>query len=485
MSDTKNYQLYIDGQWHSATSQKSEQIFSPSDESVVGSVQVADERDAQLALQAAEKAQKSWKKVPAIERARLLRSFAAEIRNQKDMLARLLVREQGKLLKVARMEVEVTATFIEYACDWARQIEGDILPSDNSGEQILIQKIPRGVVVAITAWNFPLALAGRKIGPALVAGNTVVLKPTQETPLASLELGNIASKVGLPKGVLNILTGKGSVLGNALVANPLTKMVTMTGSTPAGQQIFRTAAEHLIHVQLELGGKAPFIVFEDADLDAAVEGALHSRFDNCGQVCTCNERMYLHHSIYDAFMEKFMAKVKAMKIGDPMQEDTDLGPKVSAKELQHMENLVAQALEEGATLAYGGKKPQGPQFDKGHWFEPTIFTDVKQEMTIVHEESFGPILPVIKFSSFEEVMGYANDCEYGLAAMVYTNDMNKIMRCNDELEFGEIYINRGHGEQHQGFHNGYKLSGTGGEDGKYGFEQYLEKKTFYLKYKTS
>jgi len=256
----------------------------------------------------------------------------------------------------------------------------------------------------------------------------------------------------------------------------------MTGSTPVGQQIARTAAENLTHVQLELGGKAPFIVFPDANIDAAVEAALHSRFDNCGQVCTCNERMYIQEDIYDVFMEKFLAKVKGLKVGDPMLEDTDMGPKVNKSEVEHMEHLVAQSVKEGATIAAGGKRPTGSGFEKGHWFEPTVLTNVTQKMTIVHEESFGPILPVLKFKTFEEVIGYANDCEYGLAAMVFTNDMNTIMRCNEELEYGEIYVNRGHGEQHQGFHNGYKLSGSGGEDGKYGFEQYLEKKTFYVRY---
>ncbi len=482
MSEVKEYKLFIDGQWVDNNTGETADIFSPTDESVVGTVQFGDEADAKKALLAAEKAQKSWKKVPARKRAELMRTFAQEIRDNKDELATILVKEQGKLFSLAQMEVEVTATFIEYACDWARQIEGDIVPSDNPNEHIWIHKIPRGVVVAITAWNFPLALAGRKIGPALVAGNSVVLKPTEETPLATLALGDIASKVGLPHGLLNILAGTGKVLGHALVSSPITKMVTMTGSTPAGQQIFKTAAENLTYVQLELGGKAPCIVFADADLDLAVEGAFHSRFDNCGQVCTCNERTYLHEDIYDAFMEKFMAKVKTLKIGDPMLADTDLGPKVNRHEINNMERLVAKSVEEGATIAFGGKKPEGAPFDKGFWFQPTILTNVTQDMTIIHEESFGPMLPIVKFRDFDEVIGYANDCKYGLAAMIFTKDMATIMKCNDELEFGEVYVNRGHGEQHQGFHNGYKLSGTGGEDGKYGFEQYLEKKTCYVKY---
>lgn len=475
--------MFIDGSWVTSTSGETIDIINPSTEEVYAKVQNGTVAEAVQALEAAEKAQKEWKKVPARKRAELLYKFADEIKANADKLAELLVKEQGKLLKVAKMEVAVTASFIEYACEGARRIEGDIIPSDNPNEQIWIQKIPRGVVVAITAWNFPLALAGRKIGPALVAGNAIVVKPTSETPLATLELGHLAKKVGLPDGLLNIITGPGRAMGTALVENPLTKMVTMTGSTPVGQQIAKMAAQNLTHVQLELGGKAPFIVFEDADIDAAVDAALHSRFDNCGQVCTCNERMYVHEDIYHEFMNKFIQKTKALKVGDPMLEDSDMGPKVNKSELEHMEHLVKVSLDEGATIATGGKRLSGGEFDKGYWFEPTVLTDVTQNMTIVHEESFGPILPVLKFKDFDEVVGFANDCEYGLAAMVFTNDINKIMRCNDELEYGEIYVNRGHGEQHQGFHNGYKLSGSGGEDGKYGFEQYMEKKTFYVRHK--
>ncbi len=482
MSNIKSYDLFINNEWLKSDSGETAEVISPSTEEVVGLIQNGTVTDTEKALQAADVAFKKWKKIPPRQRAEMLYKLAAEIKNNAEYLAELLVKEQGKLLKVARMEVAVAASFIEYACENARRIEGDIIPSDNPGEQIWIQKIPRGVVVAITAWNFPFALAARKLGPALVAGNTLVIKPTSETPLATLELGNLALKAGIPAGVINIITGPGAAMGNALVLNPLTKMVTMTGSTPVGQVIAKNAAQNLIPVQLELGGKAPFIVFEDADIDSAVDGALHSRFDNCGQVCTCNERLYVHEKIYDQFMEKFMEKVKALKVGDPMLEDTDMGPKVNKNELAHMEKLVAISIEDGATLAYGGKKPEGAQFEKGYWFEPTILTDVTQNMTIVHEESFGPILPVLKFSTFDEVIAYANDSEYGLAAMVYTKNVETIMKCNEELEFGEIYVNRGHGEQHQGFHNGYKLSGLGGEDGKYGFEQYLEKKTFYVKY---
>lgn len=482
-TDILNFDHYINGQWQKPDNGQTIDVLNPSNDEVIGRIASGNEKDAVLALEAAEAAQKGWAKIPARKRADLLYAFVKEIKKNREELATVLTKEQGKLFKVAQFEVDVCCSFIEYACEWARRIEGDIIPSDNENEQIWIQKIPRGVVVAITAWNFPLALAGRKLGPALVAGNSLVIKATDETPMSTLMLGELAKNAGIPDGVLNVVTGPGRVIGEALVNNPITKMITMTGSTPTGQAIFKSAANNLAHVQLELGGKAPFIAFEDCDIDAAVDGALHSRFDNCGQVCTCNERMYVHEDIYDAFMAKFMDKVKAIKVGDPFDASSDMGAKVNKAELKHMQELVDISVKEGATLAYGGKTPEGAEFEKGNWFMPTILTDVKQNMTIVHEEAFGPILPVIKFSDFDQVVEWANDCEFGLAAMVYTNDMNRVMRLNSELDFGEIYINRGHGELHQGFHNGYKMSGTGGEDGKYGFEQYLEKKTFYVRFK--
>lgn len=478
----KQYNMFVNGEWIKAKSEQTDTVINPSTEEIIAVIQHGDQADADIVMNAAKSAQVSWRKKTARERSDIMRKFAGEIRNRKEFLAELLVQEQGKLLKVALAEVEATCSFIEYACDWARQMDGDIVKSDNPNEHIWIHKIPRGVIVAITAWNFPLALAARKIGPALIAGNTIVVKPTTETPLATLELGYIAEHIGLPKGVLNIVTGGGRTLGDALTRHKDTKMVSMTGSTPAGQAIVKASADNLAHVQLELGGKAPFIVLEDANLEQAASAALHSRFDNCGQVCTCNERMYIHEAIYDDFMSIFIDKVKALKVGDPMDESTDLGPKINLKEVTAMETLVATSLKEGATLAVGGSRLTKGFYEKGFWFEPTVLTNVTQDMTIVHEESFGPILPVIKFSSLEQVIEYANDSDYGLAAMVCTQNMQTILRLVEELEAGEVYINRGHGEQHQGFHNGYKLSGTGGEDGKYGFEQYLEKKTFYVNF---
>lgn len=477
----KKCKLFIDGKWIDSKSKSIDKIINPTNETVVGTVQNALPKDVISALKAATKAQAKWRMTPARTRADILREFTSEIRKNAPRLAKLITQEQGKLLKLAHFEVEVTCSFIEYACEWARHIEGDIIESDNPNEQIWINKVPRGVVVGITAWNFPLALAGRKIGPALVAGNTMVLKPTPEAPLSTLALCDLAKKAGIPDGVLNMITGDIEV-GKALVESSMTKMVTMTGSTPTGQAIFKSAAQNLTHVQLELGGKAPCIIFDDADIDQAVAGALHSRFDNCGQVCTCNERMYVHEKIYSRFMKKFLAAVDNLKMGDPKNEKTDIGPLTTKAGVEHLERLIADSIAKGAKVTIGGKRPRGKAYKKGYWFQPTIIEKVKQDMPIVHEEIFGPVLPVLTFKTINQVIKFANDSDYGLAAMIFTKDMSTIMRMTKELEFGEIYINRGHGEQHQGFHNGLKLSGTGGEDGKYGFDQYLEKKTSYVKY---
>jgi lactaldehyde dehydrogenase/glycolaldehyde dehydrogenase len=456
-------------------------VLNPSTGAVLGHIPAGCAEDAQHALAVANAAQKGWAKMTARNRQSILRTFANKIRDNKHILAPMLVAEQGKLLSVAEMEVDVTATFIDYACDHALTIEGDILPSDNQDEKIYIHKVPRGVVVGITAWNFPLALAGRKIGPALITGNSIVLKPTQETPLATTELGRLANEAGIPAGVLNVINGTGSVVGQALCESPITKLITMTGSTFAGKQIYKTSAEYMTPVMLELGGKAPMVVMEDADLDQAVEGALWGRFANCGQVCTCVERLYIHEGIYDEFMAKFLPLVKDLIVGDPMDPATQMGPKCNQREIQNIDHIVQESIKQGATVATGGKTATVSGFEGGCWYEPTVLVDVKQDNVVVHEETFGPILPIIKVSSMEQAIEFCNDSIYGLSAYVFTQSYANINKAINDLEVGEVYINRGMGEQHQGFHNGWKQSGFGGEDGKFGLEQYLEKKTVYLK----
>ncbi len=477
---TYNNVNFINGEYIASAALGTISVYSPSTGEVVGEIPEGCAEDAQRALEVAQAAQKGWAKLTARTRQGLLRQFAAAIRAETEKLATLLVQEQGKLIDVARGEVNATATFIEYACDNALTMEGDILPSDNAGEKIYIHKVPRGVVVAITAWNFPLALAGRKIGPALITGNTIVIKPTQETPLTTMELGRIANQVGIPPGVLNIVNGTGQVVGQHLCESPITRLITMTGSTRAGQIIYNTSAKHLTPVMLELGGKAPLIVMDDADIDLAVEQALWARFSNCGQVCTCAERLYVHDSVYDVFVEKFVAKVKALKVGDPMDPATQMGPKVNQQEIRNIDKLVQQGVAEGAKLVCGGRPATVPGFEGGNWYEPTVLVDVKQDNVLVHEETFGPVLPIVRINSMDEAIAFTNDSEYGLSAYLFTNNLRNVERAIDEMEVGEVYVNRGLGEQHQGFHNGWKMSGAGGEDGKYGLEQYLEKKTVYL-----
>lgn len=471
---------FIDGQYVASKAQGIIEILSPSTGEIIAEIPEGCAQDAQCALDAANNAQKSWAKLTARTRQNILRAFANKIRENKHILAPMLVAEQGKLLSVAEIEVDVTATFIDYACDNALTIEGDILPSDNLDEKIYIHKVPRGVVVGITAWNFPLALAGRKIGPALITGNTIVLKPTQETPLATTELGRLANEAGIPKGVFNVVNGSGSVVGQALCESPITKMITMTGSTAAGKQIYKTSAQYMTPVMLELGGKAPMVIMDDADLDKAAEDALWGRFANCGQVCTCVERLYVHEDIYEQFMAKFLPLVKGLKVGDPMATDTQMGPKCNQREIDNIAHIVQESLKQGATIATGGKTATVDGFEGGCWYEPTVLVDVKQDNIVVHEETFGPILPIVKVSSMEQAIEFCNDSIYGLSAYVHTQSFANINKAISDLEVGEVYINRGMGEQHQGFHNGWKQSGFGGEDGKFGLEQYLEKKTVYI-----
>jgi lactaldehyde dehydrogenase/glycolaldehyde dehydrogenase len=356
---------------------------------------------------------------------------------------------------------------------------------DGAGEQLFIKSVPYGVVAAITPWNFPAAIFACKVAPAIMAGNAIVLKPHENTPLAALALADIIEEIGVPSGIVNVVTGSGRVVGDALVRNPLTQMVTVTGSVRAGREILAAAAENVTPVSLELGGKAPFIVLEDADLDAAVENAVNARFWNCGQVCTCNERTYVHRDLYDEFVERFVETAGSLRMGDPMREDVQMGPKVSEAELVKVESMVEEAVRQGASVALGGGRPEGEEFESGYWFEPTVLTGATNDMDVVQNEVFGPVLPIQAFDDFDEVVDLANDSPYGLTAYVFTGDLNRAMRAIDDIDFGEVYVNKIGPEQLQGFHTGYRLSGMGGDDGQYGYERYFRRKTVYLGYDPS
>ena len=477
-----HYRMYIHGEWVESSSGTKIDVENPTNEELLYTVPNGNQQDAQAALKSAASVQKEWAAMPAVQRGEILARFADKIRENRVALARILTLEMGKTYSLALGEVDVAADFINFPAQAARRIEGDLLPSDTPSEHIWIHKVPYGVTVGIAAWNFPFALSCRKIGPALTTGNVMVVKPPSVTPVAVLELGRLAKEAGIPDGVLNIVTGGGSTMGEELVTNKLTRLVTMTGSTATGQDIFRKAADNLTAVRLELGGKAPFILLEDGDVDKAVEAATVSRHLNSGQVCTCPERFYIHEKVYDEFLEKYTAAVSKLVIGDPMKEGTDIGPKVNAYETEQLAKIVDKAIEQGAKLQIGGKRPAGAEFEKGHWYEPTILTECTNDMSVMRDEVFGVVSPIMKISSFEQALELANDSDYGLAAFLFTNDMRLIQPAVLDLEFGEIYVNRPMGEQRQGFHNGHKLSGTGGEDGKYGMDNYLEKKTFYVNF---
>ncbi|QDT68513.1 Lactaldehyde dehydrogenase [Planctomycetes bacterium MalM25] len=478
----QHHRMYIDGRFGDAASGGVIEVASPTTEEVLYTVPNGSQQDAIAALEAAKRAQPAWAATPAVERGKILARFAELILENRERLAKTLVHEMGKTYSLALGEVDVSADFINFPAQAARRVEGDILPSDNPSEHLMIHRVPYGVTVGIAAWNFPLALSCRKIGPALTTGNTMVVKPPSVTPVAVLCLGELAEQAGIPKGVLGLVTGGGSTMGEELVTNKLTSLVTMTGSTATGQQIFKKAADNLTAVRLELGGKAPFILLADGDVDKAVDCAVVSRHLNSGQVCTCPERFYIHDAVYDEFVQKYCDRVRQLKIGDPMEEGTDIGPKVNAYETDNLEAMVKRAIDEGAKLEVGGKRPEGAQFERGHWYEPTVLTGCNNQMEVMREEVFGVVSPIMRVGSYDEALALANDCDYGLAAFLFTSDLRCVQRAVAELEFGEIYVNRPMGEQRQGFHNGHKLSGTGGEDGRYGMDNYLEKKTMYVNF---
>jgi lactaldehyde dehydrogenase/glycolaldehyde dehydrogenase len=481
-SPRESYDMRIGAEWRAAGDGRTRPVVNPATGETFAEVPEGTVADARAALEAAQAAQPAWAALTGVARAAYLTRIAERIRADAERLARLVVQEQGKPLVEARGEIAGTAGFFEYFTSFARAPMGELIPSDNKDEEIWIRNVPFGVVVGIIPWNYPAALFARKVAPALMAGNTIVIKPHEDTPLSALALARICEAAGLPPGVVNVVTGAGVVVGDALVRDTITQLVTVTGSVRAGRQILAAAAENITVVSLELGGKAPFIVMDDADLDAAVRNAIHARFVNCGQVCTCNERTYVHRRVYDQFIERYVALARSLRVGNPLRADIDIGPKVNQIELEKLERMVARAQEQGAAVALGGGRPQGAEFARGFWYAPTVLTNVRNDMDIMQQEVFGPVSPVMAFDDFEEAIVLANDSTFGLSAYLFTNDLQRMMRAVQAIHFGEVYINRIGPEQFQGFHTGYRLSGMGGDDGHHGFAHYFRKKTVYLNY---
>jgi acyl-CoA reductase-like NAD-dependent aldehyde dehydrogenase len=472
------YQIYIDGEWVGSDKEQRIDVVNPATERVISSVPKASRQQAKQALEAAEHAQPVWEDLSPLKRASFLFKTAQLIRRDKERLARLLTSEQGKPLFEARSEIDGAASNFEYYAEFARRIQGDVLPSDNPRQTIIILKLPIGVVVSITPWNFPSATVARKLAPALITGNTVVTKPSSNTPLSTIEMVRLMEEAGFPKGVVNLVTGSGSEVGDELVTNKITGLVTMTGSTEAGRTIMAHSSSHLPKLILELGGKAPFIVWRDADIPWALKCAIWARFWNCGQTCICSERMYLDEKIRDKFVPAFVRMAKELRLGDPLRAGTDLGPMVSEQERETSMGFVKKAEQEGDKIIIGGEKPASQS--KGWFFEPTVIGDVKQDSSLVQDEIFGPVVPILEVDSFDKAIDYANDSKYGLASYVFTRDSTRVLKAMNRIKFGESYINQVGPEQLQGAHTGFRQSGLGAEGSRYGLECYTQLKTCYV-----
>jgi len=473
----RDLKMFINGRFVENTSGKWINVLNPSTEEVISRQPDGTPEDAAAAVEAAFIAQKKWEKLPSIERGRFLNKIANGIRKREQELTDIIVREGGKTQALANVEVNVTAEYFDYMAGWARRYDGEIIQSDSANENIFLFKKPIGVTAGILPWNFPFFLIARKAAPALLTGNTIVMKPSQLTPENMFVFAQIVEEVGLPAGVINVINGRGSVIGHALASNPKVGMVSLTGSVAAGQQIMLAAAENITKVSLELGGKAPAIVLPDADLELAVKCIIDSRVINTGQVCNNAERVYVHKSVKDKFMQIMQDSLSKVKSGNPSEiKDLDMGPLIEANALKTVLGKIDNAINQGAKLVCGGHRVGA----KGYFIEPTLLDNCTQKMDIIQQETFGPVLPIVEFNTIDEAIEMANDCEYGLTSSIYTKDLDTAFRFMRELKFGETYVNRYNFESIQGFHAGWRKSGIGGADGKHGLEEYLQTHVVYL-----
>ncbi len=462
-------QCYINGQW---TGEAALPVTNPATGVAIASVPVLGVEETVAAIAAANAAQKGWAARTAKERALLLRRWYDLIMENADDLAAIMTAEQGKPLPEARGEVVYGAGFIEWAAEEAKRLYGEIIPSPFADARIMVLRQPVGVVAAITPWNFPNAMITRKAGPALAAGCSIVIKPASETPLSALALAELADRAGIPKGVLNIVTGKASVIGGVLTASPQVHMLTFTGSTEVGKLLMRQCADTVKKVGMELGGNAPFIVFDDADLDAAVEGAMASKYRNAGQTCVCANRLLVQAGVYDDFAERLGRAVAALKVGDGMETGVSQGPLINEAAVEKVEELVADARQRGARIVTGGRRHELG----GTFYEPTIICDVTPEMRMTHEEIFGPVAPLYRFETEDEAVRLANDTPFGLAAYFYARDMGRIWRVGEGLEYGIVGVNKGIISTEVAPFGGIKESGIGREGSRHGVEEFTELK---------
>ncbi|GLU37217.1 NAD-dependent succinate-semialdehyde dehydrogenase [Pseudomonas sp. NBRC 100443] len=465
---------YIDGQWHSGGPTYA--VRNPATGEVVAEVPRGGAEETNAAIAAAERALPAWRGLLAKERAARLRRWAELMLASQDELARLLSREQGKPLAEAKGEVAYAASFLEWFAEEAKRVYGDVIPSPKTDARIVVTKQPIGVVAAITPWNFPLAMVTRKVGPALAAGCTLILKPSEETPLSAFALAVLAEQAGIPAGVFNIVSGDAPAIGGALQASGVVRKLSFTGSTRTGKLLMRQAADTLKKVSLELGGNAPFIVFADADLDAAVRGAMASKFRNTGQTCVCVNRFYVQDEVYEAFTAKLAEAVRALRVGNALEGDTEQGPLINEAALAKVEQHVGDALEKGARLLCGGQR----HALGGTFYEPTVLAEANAGMLIAGEETFGPVAACFRFRDEAEALRLANDTPYGLSAYFYSRDIGRVWRMAEGLEAGMVGINEGIISTEVAPFGGIKESGLGREGSKYGLDDYLEIKYLLL-----
>jgi len=463
-------QCYINGQWADADSGKTIDVTNPATGEVLGTIPNMGTAETRRAIEAANVAWAGWRKKTAKERANILRKlFNLMLENQED-LAVLMTAEQGKPMAESKGEVAYAASFIEWFAEEGKRTYGDVIPAHQPDKRIVVTKEPVGVVAAITPWNFPSAMITRKAGPALAAGCPIVLKPATQTPFSALALAELAHRAGIPAGVFSVVTGSATQIGGEMTGNPLVRKLTFTGSTEIGKILLEQCAKTVKKTSMELGGNAPFIVFDDADLDAAVDGAIMSKYRNTGQTCVCANRILVQDSVYDAFAAKLTAAVAKLKVGDGLKGETQQGPLIDMKAVEKVEEHIADAVKKGAKVVAGGKRSS-----LGHsFFEPTILVNVTTDMKVTREETFGPVAPLFRFKTEEEAVKLANDTEFGLAAYFYARDLGRVWRVAEQIESGIIGINTGIISTEVAPFGGVKESGIGREGSKYGIEDYLE-----------
>ena len=463
-------QCYINGQWCDAQSKETVAIANPATGAVIGSVPVMGQAETQAAIAAAEAALPAWRALTAKERGAKLRRWFELLNENSDDLALMMTTEQGKPLAEAKGEVTYAASFIEWFAEEAKRVYGDTIPGHQGDKRIMVIKQPVGVTAAITPWNFPAAMITRKAAPALAAGCTMVVKPAPQTPFTALALAVLAERAGIPAGVFSVITGDAIGIGNEMCSNPVVRKLSFTGSTQVGIKLMEQCAPTLKKLSLELGGNAPFIVFDDANIDAAVEGAMIAKYRNAGQTCVCANRIYVQEGVYDEFARKLSIAVGKLKVGEGITEGVTTGPLINRAAVEKVQSHLEDALSKGATVVAGGK----PHSLGGNFFEPTVLTHVDSSMRVAREETFGPLAPLFKFTDVDDVIKQANDTEFGLAAYFYGRDISLVWKVAEALEYGMVGVNTGLISTEVAPFGGMKSSGLGREGSKFGIEEYLE-----------